>query len=159
MANKVRTLGPGSLTVGENNGRDLAADCTNVTLTPDTSTDDDLNFLDGHVEAGEQTVTWTLEGTIKEDFSMNGASVWAFQNQGKEMPFTFVPSSIGSVKWQGTLQVAPIGVGGDVKTKNDQDFSFTVRNLTPLGITETLVAPSGYLLPSETLTPDYYPGA
>ena len=157
---KVRTLGPGSLTIGSpNDGRNLAVDCTNVSLTPDTSTDDELNFLDGHSEAGDQTVTWTLEGTIKEDFSMNGTAVWAFRNQGNELPFTFIPSNSGSVKWQGTLQVSPIGVGGDVKTKNDQDFSFTVRNLTPLDINEELVAPSAYLLPSTTLTPETYPGA
>ena len=157
---KIRTLGPGSLTIGNPGSQQtFAADCTNVALTPDTSTDDELNFLDGHTEAGEQTVTWTLEGTIKEDFSMTGLAVWCFQHQGQQLPFTFVPSTSGDVKWQGVVQVAPVGVGGDVKTKNDQDFSFVATNITPLGITDTLAAPSRYLVPSTTLLPDTYPGA
>ena len=157
---KIRTLGPGSLTIGaDGTQQSFAADCTNVTLTPDTSTDDELNFLDGHSEAGEQTVTWTLEGTIKEDFSMTGIAVWCFQHQGQQLPFTFVPSDSGTVKWTGTVAIAPVGVGGDVKTKNDQDFSFVATNITPLGIEERLVAPSSRLLPSTTLTPDSYPGA
>lgn len=130
MADKIRTLGPGSLTIGETSGaKDFSADVTNVTLTPDTSTDDAINYLDGSSEAGAQTTTWTLEGTIKEDYSTDGIQAWCLTNAGKEMPFTFIPSNSGTLQITGKLTVAPVAFGGDVKAKNDIDFSFAATDV------------------------------
>lgn len=132
MANKTRTLGPGSLKIGESGTQqDFSADVTNVTLTPDTSTDDTINYLDGSSEAGAQTTSWTLEGNIKEDYSMTGVQVWCLQNAGKPMPFEFVPSKTGGLKLTGNLTVSPVGFGGDVKAKNDISFSFACDNVEP----------------------------
>lgn len=129
---KIRTLGPGSLTIGEpESSQNFSADVTNVTLTPDTSTDDAINFLDGSSEAGAQTTTWTLEGTIKENFSMDSLQVWCLTNAGKTLPFTFIPSTEGTLQLDGNVTVAPVGFGGDVKTKNDQDFSFAATDIVP----------------------------
>lgn len=132
MANKTRTLGPGSLKIGESGTQqDFSADVTNVTLTPDTSTDDTINYLDGSSEAGAQTTSWTLEGNIKEDYSMTGVQVWCLQNAGKSVPFEFVPSNTGGLKLTGNLTVSPVGFGGDVKAKNDISFSFACDNVEP----------------------------
>lgn len=129
MADKIRTLGPGTLTIGSDPGTDFAADTTNVTLTPDTSTDDAINFLDGSSEAGAQTTTWTLEGTIKEDYSTTGLQAWCLENAGTTMPFEFVPSTAGQLKLNGNVTIAPVAFGGDVKAKNDIDFSFAATDV------------------------------
>lgn len=131
---KIRTLGPGSLTIGPTSGgsgtaQNFAADCTNVTLTPDTSTDDAINFLDGTSEAGAQTTTWTLGGTIKENFSNTSLQTWCMDNAGKTFPFVFVPSTEGDLELGGNVTIAPIAFGGDVKSKNDQDFSFAATDV------------------------------
>lgn len=129
MANKVRTLGPGSLTIGATPGTSFGADVTNVTLTPDTSTDDTINFLDGSSEAGAQTTTWTLEGSIKEDYSTEGLQAWCLENQGQTMAFEFIPSNTGTLKLTGNVTIAPVAFGGDVKSKNDVDFSFAATDV------------------------------
>lgn len=129
MADKIRTLGPGTLTIGSDPGTDFAADTTNVTLTPDTSTDDAINYLDGSSEAGAQTTTWTLEGTIKEDYSTTGLQAWCLDNAGKTMTFEFVPSTVGQLKLTGNVTIAPVAFGGDVKAKNDIDFSFAATDV------------------------------
>lgn len=132
MATKIRTLGPGSLTIGEpGSPESFGADVTNVTLTPDTSTDDAINFLDGSSEAGAQITTWTLGGTIKENFNMDSLQVWCLTNAGQTKPFTFIPSNEGNLQLSGSVTIAPVGFGGDVKTKNDQEFSFTAADVTP----------------------------
>lgn len=132
MAAKIRTLGPGSLTIGEpESPESFGADVTNVTLTPDTSTDDATNFLDGSSEAGAQITTWTLGGTIKENFNMDSLQVWCLKNAGQTKPFTFIPSNEGNLQLSGSVTIAPVGFGGDVKTKNDQEFSFTAADVTP----------------------------
>ena len=131
---KIRTLGPGSLIIGEREAiENFSADVTNVTLTPDTSTDDALNFLDGSSEAGAQTTTWTLGGTIKENFTADSLQVWCLNNAGKTKPFTFIPSTEGNLQLAGNVTIAPVGWGGDVKTKNDQEFSFTATDIVASG--------------------------
>lgn len=127
---KIRTLGPGTLTIGENTSvKEFMADVTKVTLTPKTDTEDTQTFLDGHDEAGEQTTSWTLEGTIKEDYSTDGLQRWCLANAGKSLPFTFVPSKHGGSQFTGNAQVAPVAIGGDVKKQNDIDFSFVATSI------------------------------
>lgn len=127
---KIRTLGPGTLTIGESTSvKEFMADVTKVTLTPKTDTEDTQTFLDGHDEAGEQTTSWTLEGTIKEDYSTDGLQRWCLTNAGKSLPFTFIPSKLGSSQFTGNAQVAPVAIGGDVKKQNDIDFSFVATSV------------------------------
>ena len=130
MADKIRTLGPGLLTIGSDDSiRELSADVTNVTLTPSNDSEDSDHYLDGHEEGGETTTTWELSGNIGEDYSMDGAQVWALNNNGKTLPFEFVPNIKGGIKWTGNVEISPVSMGGDVKSKNTNDFSFPVTNL------------------------------
>lgn len=127
---KVRTLGPGSLKIGETNSEmDFSADVINTALEPSTDTEDNDNFLDGHTEGGSQTDTWALTGSIKEDFSMEGLQVWCLNHSGETLPFTWVPNLDGGVKLTGKVVIAPIQFGGDVKTKNSNDFSFSALDI------------------------------
>lgn len=129
---KVRTLGPGSLKIGGTGSEhDFSADVTNTALAPSTDTEDPDNFLDGHSEGGSQTESWTLTGSVKEDFSMDGLQVWCNQHSGEELPFTFIPNTSGTVQWKGKVTIASIQIGGDVKSKNANDFSFAATDVTP----------------------------
>lgn len=133
---KVRTLGPGSLKIGDTGSEhDFSADVTNTALEPSTDTEDPDNFLDGHSEGGSQTESWTLTGSVKEDFSMNGLQVWCNQHSGEELPFTFIPNTSGTVQWKGKVTIASIQIGGDVKSKNANDFSFAATDVTPSAYT------------------------
>lgn len=127
---KPRTLGPGVFTIGEADSLlHFDADVTNVKLEPDVKTGDDIDFLDGHTESGEAKISWKISGKIKEDYSEDGAQTFCFKNSGKNMPFTFIPRKNQKMKFTGTLAIVPLGFGGDVKSKNDQDFEFSVQNL------------------------------
>lgn len=133
---KVRTLGPGSLKIGDTDSeQDFSADVTNTALEPSTDTEDPDNFLDGHSEGGSQTESWTLTGSVKEDFSMDGLQVWCNQHSGEELPFTFIPNKSGTVQWKGKVTIASIQIGGDVKSKNANDFSFAATDVKPSAYT------------------------
>lgn len=133
---KVRTLGPGSLKIGDTDSeQDFSADVTNTALEPSTDTEDPDNFLDGHSEGGSQTESWTLTGSVKEDFSMEGLQVWCNQHSGEELPFTFIPNKSGTVQWKGKVTIASIQIGGDVKSKNANDFSFAAMDVKPSAYT------------------------
>lgn len=133
---KVRTLGPGSLKIGDTDSeQDFSADVTNTALEPSTDTEDPDNFLDGHSEGGSQTESWTLTGSVKEDFSMEGLQVWCNRHSGEELPFTFIPNTSGTVQWKGKVTIASIQIGGDVKSKNANDFSFAATDVAPSAYT------------------------
>lgn len=137
---KVRTLGPGSLKIGDtDNEQDFSADVTNTALEPSTDTEDPDNFLDGHSEGGSQTESWTLTGSVKEDFSMEGLQVWCTRHSGEELPFTFIPNTSGTVQWKGKVTIASIQIGGDVKSKNANDFSFAVTGVNPSAYTPSRI--------------------
>ena len=120
---------------GTGSEHDFSADVINTALEPSTDTEDPDNFLDGHSEGGSQTESWTLTGSVKEDFSMDGLQVWCNQHSGDELPFTFIPNTSGTVQWKGKVTIASIQVGGDVKSKNANDFSFAATDVTPSAYT------------------------
>lgn len=93
MADKIRTLGPGTLTIGSGSTQyKLDVDCTNAELAPSNSADDPDTYLDGHEEGGALTTTWTLSGSIGEDYSMTGAQVFCLNHAGETMTAEFVCS-------------------------------------------------------------------
>ena len=129
MATKTRLLGPGSFTItGKDNGKDFSADLTKAQINPSNSSDDPTNYLDGSQETNTST-TWTFEGTISDDFSEAGLAAWCFDNANKTLPFEFIPNKTGGIKWTGNVTITPVAMGGDVKTKNTNDFSFPVTDL------------------------------
>lgn len=130
MADKIRTLGPGSLVIGSSDDQyKLDVDCTSVELSPDNSSEDPDTYLDGHEEGGALITSWKLSGSIGEDFSMNGAQVYCLNNAGETKPATFIPNTSGVLQLDMTVTIAPIAFGGDVKTKNKKDFEFSATGV------------------------------
>lgn len=129
MAAKIRTLGEGKLNITDTtNARDFSGDVTKTQLVASNSSEDPVNFLDGSQETST-TTSWTLEGTIVDDFGTNSLSLWCFDHAGETLPFEFVPSIKGGIKWTGNVEISPVSVGGDVKSKNANDFSFPATNV------------------------------
>lgn len=129
MAGKIRTLGPGIFKITTNNGdKNFSADLTKAQLNPSNSSDDPTTYLDGSEETNT-TTTWTFEGTVGDDFSEDGLAVWLFDHQGETLPAQFVPNKNSKIQWTFNVTVAPIAIGGDVKSKNTNDLSLTVTNV------------------------------
>lgn len=125
-----RVTGPGQLIIGETeSAQKFDADVTSCKITPKADVDDPDEFLDGHSESGAQTVTYTLEGSVKDNFSKDSVQVWSWKNAGKTLPFLFVPNKEGEIGVKGNVLVSPLALGGDVKKKNDQDFSYTATDV------------------------------
>lgn len=121
----IRTLGPGSLTIGPTaTPQQWGGDTTKVELTPSTESEDEIPYLDGRNESGEDTTTWELSGTITENYELKSLQAYTLENAGKEVPFVWTPNLAGEVSISGMVKIRPIGWGGDVKKKNTRDFTF-----------------------------------
>lgn len=128
MAIKSHKLGPGSLTFGAvASQQEFASQLRNCVLTPDVEEEDPIPVLSGEEMAGDEEYTWTIGGSILDDYSADSLAVWANTNKGEEMPFEFLPNAeTGTLKVTGTAKIRPIAIGGDVKTRNENDFEFKV---------------------------------
>lgn len=135
MADKIRTLGPGSLIIGSSDDQyKLDVDCTSVELSPDNSSEDPDTYLDGHEEGGALTTSWKLSGSIAEDYSMNGAQVYCLNHAGETKAAKFVPNTAGKLQLDMRVTIA---FGGDVKTKNKKDFEFSATDVKASAYTPT----------------------
>lgn len=122
-----RTLGPGSLKIGETaSAREWAANLTKTELTPDTSADDDVPMLDGSNMSGEEVTSWKLGGSLQQDYEFDSLEKFCFDNMGKELPFVFTPNNEGGIDWSGVVRIRPVKIGGEVKKRNASDFEFPV---------------------------------
>lgn len=122
-------LGPGSLTFGEvASEQEFASQLRSCSITPDTEEEDPIPVLSGEEIAGDETYTWTISGTILDGYTMAALSVWAHTNKGKELPFEFIPNAEveGAMKWAGKAKIRPIAHGGEVQSRNENDFEFKV---------------------------------
>lgn len=66
---------------------------------------------------------------VGDDFSEDGLAVWLFDHKGETLPAQFVPNTNGKIQWTFNVTIAPIAIGGDVKSKNTNDLSFAVTNV------------------------------
>ena len=71
-------------------------------------------------------ITDTANG---RDFSEDGLAVWLFDHKGETLPAQFVPNTKGNIQWTFNVTIAPIAIGGDVKSKNTNNLSFAVTNV------------------------------
>lgn len=126
MAPRTMTMGPGTLTLGETGTlQTFSAQLTNCRLVPDVQTGDNIPVLSGDEVAGERTESFTLSGTLLQDFGVvDSLSEWTYTNRGQQFPFEFVPQNAGARKITGTVTVEPTEIGGDVKTKPTADFEW-----------------------------------
>lgn len=129
MAINTLTVGAGTLTIG------AAADLTNfssqvtsVKLVSSSETGDSIYVLSGESVAGDFSESFTIEGSMLQDFGATGSKLeWLFNNAGETHVFEFIPSTALAKKITGSLVVtSPAEIGGDVRQKASTDFSFTV---------------------------------
>ncbi|AYN56797.1 major tail protein [Arthrobacter phage Adaia] len=133
MAIKSQQLTKGLLTIGETGTvSEWGGQVRAVSLTPEYDAEDNIPVLSGEEIAGDETKTETLSGTVLDDYSATG-SIWLFakQNEGKELPFIWEPNSVdGGIRIKGTIKMRQLALGGDVKTRNENDFEFVVVGAT-----------------------------
>lgn len=129
-----RTLGPGSLRIGQTaSSREWAGDLTKTTLTPTTNSEDPIPLLDGTDLDGEDTTTWELGGTIVDNFDFDSLQNFCIANAGKVLPFVWTPNNDGGSDYSGSVKIRPIALGGDVKKKNTNDFGFPLIGSPTVG--------------------------
>lgn len=128
MAVKTITVGPGALTIGSDlNITNFESQVTGARLVPNVDTEDSINVLSGEQVAGDRSESFTLEGTLLQDFGATGSTTeWLYNHRGEEHPFSFTPSTAAGKKITGNLVVEAIEIGGDARTKPTSDFEFVV---------------------------------
>ncbi|MDO5633283.1 MAG: hypothetical protein Q4G34_00200 [Micrococcus sp.] len=126
MASKAHKLGPGTLTFGaEGSESEWGASVTAVTIEPDVDEGDEMHFLDGTSD-NDEDVTWKLSGTVAQNFNRSSLQIWAKEQTGKPLAFTFRPRNDAALTIKGTCRIRPVSIGGDVRSKNTSDFEFPV---------------------------------
>lgn len=119
-------LGPGLLKFGgTGTPQEFGSQAQKVELTPEVDEGDDLTVLSGEVVPGEDEIKYKLGGEFLQDYSgMTSLIVWCKQNEGKVMPFEFVPKSSGGLKVTGEVKIRAVKLGGEVKERNTTEFEF-----------------------------------
>ena len=129
MAIKSQKLTKGLLTIGETGTpTEWGGQVRAVSLAAEYDKEDDIPVLSGEKLSGDETKTETLSGTVLDDYSATG-SIFAFSklNEGEELPFVWEPNSVdGGLRITGTIKMRQISIGGDVDTRNENDFEFPI---------------------------------
>jgi hypothetical protein len=120
-------LKTGTLTL---DGVAFASQVTNLTLTPDTDSDNEeaLEVLSGETLDGDasETTTWALTATVIQDFDDPAGIVnFAMSEAGNEVPFVWEPNATGP-SYGGVVRVRPIEIGGDVASRLTTDIEWPV---------------------------------
>lgn len=128
MAVNIITVGPGTLTVGAAGALTVfSSQVTSCKLVPSVDQGDSIRVLSGEQVAGERTESWTLEGSLLQDFGSAGSRTeWLFTNRGTTQVFEFVPATAAGKKITGSLVVEAIEIGGDVDAKPTSDFTWVL---------------------------------
>lgn len=129
MPIKSQKLTKGLLTIGETgSSSEWGGQVRAVSLTPEYDAEDNIPVLSGEELAGDETKTETLSGTVLDDYSAVGSIfVFSKEHEGEEMPFVWEPNSEdGTLRITGTVKMRQIALGGDVNSRNENDFEFTI---------------------------------
>lgn len=136
MPIKSQKLTKGLLTIGETGTpTEWGGQVRAVSLAAEYDKEDDIPVLSGEKLAGDETKTETLSGTVLDDYSAVG-SIFKFSkdNEGEELPFVWEPNSVdGGLRVTGTIKMRQISIGGDVDTRNENDFEFPIVGETVAG--------------------------
>ena len=114
-------LGPGTIKFATD---DFSYQAANVKLVPSIDETDGTKTLAEPTPPPLAEVSWALEGTMIQDFEAAAGFVnWAFDHSLEEIAFEFIPVTPAGVKWDGTVQVRPVEIGGDAGVQVTTDFS------------------------------------
>lgn len=131
MTVNLMNTGPGAFNIGEvGTLTAFQSQVTKISVKPKVSQGDAIPVLSGETVPGDREESFTIAGSILQDFGVAGPAVsiseWTFTNRGKTFPFEFIPDNAAAKKITGTLQVEATEIGGDVKKKNQADFEFLI---------------------------------
>ena len=130
MAIRSYQLGPGLLTftpVGGGAARSAETQVTKCAVVPveNVTSTDPIPVLSGEELTVPDSVSHraTLDFTVLQDLETTGFLTWTWTNKGTLFAFEFLPAT-GPQKVQGHVRVAPLTLGGDVKTRPTSDASW-----------------------------------
>lgn len=127
MAEAIMKLGPGLLTLGATGTKaEFGGLTSEVKLSPEYNADDPIPVLSGEEIDGEDKENWTLSFTKFQDYSEKSLDLWLYQNAGKVLDFTFVPSKDGKLQAKGRVKIRAASIGGEVKKKNTNEVELPV---------------------------------
>lgn len=127
MTIKSYRQGPGTVTIGSG-PLDISCQITNALVECNVDTSDSVDVLCGEQLAGDDTYTWTFKGNVVQDIDAAGFVAYTWANKGTFQPFKFVPSTAAGRQVSGFIKIRPITLGGDVKSRPQSDFEFTITN-------------------------------
>jgi len=105
-------LGPGTLTLETFEFNTQVSACR---LTPSVNSDDGTPTLAVPEPPPLTTVDWALNIDAIQDFeNATGLVNYLMDNALSEVPFVWTPATADGTKYQGTVQIVPMEIGGDV---------------------------------------------
>ena len=128
MAVNTITIGAGSLSIGAAGElTNFSGQITSARLVPSIDQGDSITVLSGESVSGDRSESFTLEGTLLQDFGTTDSTTeWLFTERGETHVFEFIPNTAKGRKITGSLVVEAVEVGGDVTTKATSDFTFVL---------------------------------
>jgi hypothetical protein len=122
-------LGPGTLNIGLT-GTEIDVSClvNNAVISADKNQGDSTTKLCGTVKVGAVTYDYSLSGNMDTDVA-DAAGFFALSQQqaGKELAYSFTPSTDAGTEAVGTLIVDPLDFGGDTTGETmTSDFEFSL---------------------------------
>lgn len=130
-------LGPGTLTLNPGAAFEMNTQLSNARIewSESVSSEDAVDVLSGEQLAGDEDATYTakLAGNALQDLEATGLLAFTWEHMGEEIPFVFVPRTDVGAEVTGTVRVAPLNLGGDVKSRPTSDFSWSCTGDLPVG--------------------------
>lgn len=105
-------LGPGTLTL---DAQEFSTQASAVRLTPSVDSEDGTPTLAAPDPAPLSSITWALNIDAIQDFEeATGLVNYLMDNALSEVPFVWTPSTADGTAYNGTVQIIPMEIGGDV---------------------------------------------
>lgn len=135
MAVRRYKLGPGTLELGAvpfDASTQLKA-CS-IQWSENVDSTDAVPMLSGDELPADENATYSakLVGTAQQDLEAAGFVAWTWEHMGEEVAFTFQPRSDTARAVTGTVRVAPLDLGGDVKAQPDSAISWSCVGELPV---------------------------
>lgn len=96
---------------------DISMQVTACKITPseNVTTTEAKKVLGGDELPASDSASYAyrLSGKIIQSLEADGVVLWSWENEGVEVPFTFIPNDVAARQWTGVTRVIPLVVGGD----------------------------------------------
>jgi hypothetical protein len=134
MPVNAQVMGPGTFSIGSvGTPLDLTAQVTSLRVEFSEEVEDSVPTLSGESLEGAASYPATLTGTLVQDLTEAGMFDYTWTNKGSIVPFTFTPSTAAGRTVTGECRIAPLNLGGDVRTKNTTEFTWAIIGDPVLG--------------------------